>query len=71
MTRARNNSIGYTTNANVSNADVTVPATSSFLIAGAVTIPNLTVNGNLTVTTSLNISTDLDIGTSGVLNLIG
>ena len=71
MTRARNNATGYTANASVSNADVTVPANSSVVIAGAVTIPNLTVNGNLGVSTLLNVTTDLDIGASGILNIIG
>ena len=51
--------------------DVLVKSGNSTVIAGAVTIPNLEVNGNLSVTTSLNVTTDLDIGASGTLNIIG
>ena len=51
--------------------DVLVELGNSMIISGAVTIPNLTVNGNLAVSTELNVTTDLDIGASGSLNIIG
>jgi hypothetical protein len=51
--------------------DVLVESGNSSVVCGAVTIPNLTVNGNLAVTTQLNVTTDLDIGASGTLNIIG
>ena len=51
--------------------DLTIESGNSTVVAAAVTIPNLEVNGNLAVTTSLNVTTDLDIGASGTLNIIG
>ena len=63
--------IGLAENPTTYTANVLVKAGDSTVIAGAVTIPNLEVNGNLAVTTSLNVTTDLDIGTSGNINIIG
>tara|TARA_R110002110_G_scaffold348860_3_gene559122 strand:+ start:894 stop:1175 length:282 start_codon:yes stop_codon:yes gene_type:complete len=63
--------LGLAENLKTYAGDVTIGATKSAVICGAVTIPNLEVNGNLSVTTSLNVTTDLDIGASGTLNIIG
>jgi len=62
---------GLASNLTTLSSDLTVDSGTSQVIAGAVTIPNLEVNGNLAVTTSLNVTTDLDIGASGTLNIIG
>ena len=45
------------TNEDVFENDLTVPANTNVLIAGPVTIPNVTVTGNLDVTEELTIST--------------
>ena len=63
--------LGLSENLATYSGDVTIASTKSTVICGAVTIPNLEVNGNLSVTTSLNVTTDLDIGASGSLNIIG
>ena len=62
---------GLAENLTTYTTDLTVASGNSTVVAGAVTIPNRTVNGNLAVTTSLNVTTDLDIGASGTLNIIG
>jgi hypothetical protein len=62
---------GLAENLTTYTTDLTVASGNSTVVAGAVTIPNLTVNGNLAVTTSLNVTTDLAIGASGTLNIIG
>ena len=62
---------GLAENLTTYTTDLTIASGNSTVVAGAVTIPNLEVNGNLAVTTSLNVTTDLDIGTSGNLNIIG
>ena len=62
---------GLAENPTTYTTDVLVRLGNSTVIAGAVTLPNLTVNGNLAVTTQLNVTTDLDIGASGTLNIIG
>jgi hypothetical protein len=48
--------------------DLTVPANTNVLIAGPVTIPNVTATGNLSVTDELTVSTLLTI--TGRLNII-
>jgi len=53
------------------SADVTIADGKSGFICGAVTIPNLTVNGNLAVSTSLNVTANVAIGSTGSLNIIG
>ena len=63
--------IGLAENLTTYVHDAIVKLGNSAVIAGAVTLPNLTVNGNLAVTTQLNVTTDLDIGASGTLNIIG
>ena len=62
---------GLAQNLTTYTTDLTIASGNSTVVAGAVTIPNLEVNGNLSVTTSLNVTTDLDIGASGTLNIIG
>jgi len=62
---------GLAQNLTTYTTDLTIDSGNSTVVAGAVTIPNLEVNGNLSVTTSLNVTTDLDIGASGTLNIIG
>ena len=62
---------GLAENNTTYSSDLTIASGKSTVVCGAVTIPNLTVNGNLAVTTSLNVTTDLDIGASGSLNIIG
>ena len=57
----------------VSNEDIfenslTVPANTNVLVAGPVTIPNVTATGNLLVTDELTVSTLLTI--TGTLNII-
>ena len=63
--------VGLAENLTTYTTDLTIDSGNSTVVAGAVTIPNLEVNGNLSVTTSLNVTTDLDIGASGTLNIIG
>ena len=62
---------GLAQNLTTYTSDLTIASGNSTVVAGAVTIPNLTVNGNLAVTTSLDVTTDLLIGASGTLNIIG
>ena len=56
------------TNEDVFENDLTVPANTNVLIAGPVTIPNVTATGNLSVTDVLTVSTLLTI--TGRLNII-
>jgi len=56
------------TNEDVFENDLTVPANTNVLIAGPVTIPNVTATGNLSVTDELTVSTLLTI--TGRLNII-
>jgi hypothetical protein len=58
----------------VSNEDVfenslTVPANTNVLVAGPVTIPNVTATGNLSVTDELTVSTGT-LTITGSLNII-
>ena len=56
------------TNEDVFENDLTVPANTNVLIAGPVTIPNVTVTGNMHVADELNVTTLLTI--TGTLNII-
>ena len=55
-------------NEDVFENDLTVPANTNVLIAGPVTIPNVTSAGNLLVMEELTVSTLLTI--TGTLNII-
>ena len=55
-------------NEDVFENDLTVAANTNVLVAGPVTIPNVTVTGNLSVTDELTVSTLLTI--TGTLNII-
>ena len=52
-------------------SDLIVVANTNMMVAGPVTIPNLTINGNLNVTQVLNITTEMNMGTNGSLNMVG
>ena len=56
------------TNEDVFENNLTVPANTNVLVAGPVTIPNVTATGNLLVMEELTISTLLTI--TGTLNII-
>ena len=67
MTRARDLASGYIAHKDTQN-DLTVPADTNIVIAGPVTIPNVTVTGNMHVADELNVTTLLTI--TGTLNII-
>ena len=55
-------------NEDVFEADLTVPANSNMIVAGPVTIPNVTINGNLSVLSrSLTVTNTLTIASAGKL----
>jgi hypothetical protein len=56
-------------NETVFEHDLTVNANMSAIVAGPVTIPNVTVNGNLNVIGDLTVTTDTEV--SGTLNITG
>ena len=56
-------------NENVFEHDLTVNANMSAIVAGPVTIPNVTVNGNLNVIGDLTVTNDTEV--SGTLNITG
>ena len=58
-------------NETVFEHNLTVNANMSAIVAGPVTIPNITINGTLNAINDLNITTNLAIGTNGQLNLTG
>ena len=58
-------------NDEVFEEDLTVDVTNNMVLAGPVTIPNLTINGNLNVIQVLNITTEMNIGANGSLNMVG
>ena len=60
-----------TSNLSTFTLDLTVAATHNTVLAGPVTIPNVTINGNLIVHTELNVTGDLDTGANGSFNIIG
>ena len=51
----------FISNEDVFEENLTVPANTNVLVAGPVTIPNVTVTGNLDVTEELTVSTLLTI----------
>ena len=58
------------TNEDVFENDLTVAANTNVLVAGPVTIPNVTVTGNLSVTDELNVLTTGTLTITGTLNII-
>jgi len=58
-------------NEDIFESDLTVAAASRVVVAGPVTIPNVTVNGGLNVMNEINVTGDLEIATAGILNIIG
>ncbi|SVB78781.1 uncharacterized protein METZ01_LOCUS231635 [marine metagenome] len=58
-------------NEDVFEEDLTVDANNNMVLAGPVTIPNITINGNLNVIQVLNITTEMNIGANGSLNMVG
>ena len=58
----------FISNEDVFENDLTVAANTNVLVAGPVTIPNVTATGNLSVTDELTVSTLLTI--TGTLNII-
>jgi len=56
-------------NETVFEHDLTVNANMSAIVAGPVTIPNVTVNGNLNVIGDLTVTNDTEV--SGTLNITG
>ena len=58
-------------NEDVFEGDLTVDANTNMMIAGPITVPNITVNGNLSITNEVDITTgDLDIDTNGSLSIV-
>ena len=58
------------TNEDVFENDLTVAANTNVLVAGPVTIPNVTATGNLSVTDELTIPTAGVLTITGILNII-
>ena len=58
----------FISNEDVFENDLTVAANTNVLVAGPVTIPNVTATGNLHVADELNVTTLLTI--TGTLNII-
>ena len=54
-------------NEDVFEGNLTVPANSNMIIAGPVTIPNVTINGNLSSIGSLTVTNTLTIASAGKL----
>jgi hypothetical protein len=58
-------------NEDVFEGDLTVDANTNMMIAGPITVPNITVNGNLSITNEVDITTgDLNVGTNGLLSIV-
>ena len=58
-------------NEDVFEGNLTVDANTNMMIAGPITVPNVTVNGNLSITNEVDITTgDLDIDTNGSLSIV-
>ena len=58
-------------NEDVFEGDLTVDANTNMMIAGPITVPNITVNGNLSITNEVDITTgDLNVGTNGSLSIV-
>ena len=58
-------------NEDVFEEDLTVDANNNMVLAGPVTIPNITINGNLNVMTGLNTTGGITTGANGTINIIG
>lgn len=56
-------------NEDVFEADLTVPANSNMIVAGPVTIPNVTINGNLSSIGSLTVTNTLTIASTSKLSI--
>ena len=54
-------------NEDVFEADLTIPANTNKIVAGPVTIPNVTINGNLSSIGYLTVTTTLTIASAGKL----
>ena len=54
-------------NEDVFEADLIVPANTNKIVAGPVTIPNVTINGNLSSIGNLTVTTTLTIASAGKL----
>ena len=54
-------------NEDVFEGNLTVPANTNTIIAGPVTIPNVTINGNLSSIGNLTVTTMLTIASAGKL----
>ena len=54
-------------NEDVFEADLTVPTNTNKIVAGPVTIPNVTINGNLSSIGNLTVTTTLTIASAGKL----
>ena len=54
-------------NEDVFEDNLTVPANSNMIVAGPVTIPNVTINGNLSSIGNLTVTTTLTIASAGKL----
>ena len=51
--------------------NLTVDANTNMMIAGPITVPNITVNGNLSITNEVDITTgDLNVSTNGSLSIV-
>ena len=48
-------------------ADLIVPANTNKIVAGPITIPNVTINGNLSSIGNLTVTTTLTIASAGKL----
>ena len=57
-------------NEDVFEGDLTVVANTNMMVAGPVTVLNVTANGNLSVNDEINITGDLNVGTNGSLSVI-
>ena len=54
-------------NEDVFEGNLTVPSNSNMIVAGPVTIPNVTINGNLSSIGNLTVTTTLTIASAGKL----
>ena len=54
-------------NEDIFEDNLTVPANSNMIVAGPVTIPNVTINGNLSSIGNLTVTTTLTIASAGKL----
>ena len=70
VTRTAVGEIG-SSNEDTFEGNLTVDANTNMMIAGPITVPNITVNGNLSITNEVDITTgDLNVSTNGSLSVI-